>query len=431
MILLAFLSRTPVWLDEVQQLRGTRDKTVHQLLDWVLVNPGGVPLPYLTQKVFLDVFGYSTFVARVPAALFSILSGLAFGILCRQAEWPARRAALLLFLFVPLEFRYGIEARGYSQGLFFCVLSFCLLMRLQARVGARDAVLYWLTLALGLYSQPLSFLVAGSQGLWALFARASARFRVTILSAIAAAGLSFVPWVMLEREIQRQAGTMAAFWFSSDQISRLVLLRELAGDGYLCSIPLLLLAGAALRSAHLRPDMKWLFVTAAAAGIAGPIVTDALFNYFFAARQFIFAIPALVLLASAGAYDLWRKGQRIATAVLVAALTVGAVAKDYKQATRPTEDWEAAASAIVSKLQQGGCFLAAPPDQLVYYAFFRPVLRTRECAPAGSSEPIVTAMSPYTSPDEEKHLLEGLPAGFIRTDATVVGRIRIAVYRRR
>jgi uncharacterized membrane protein len=430
-ILLSVLSWTPIWLDEVQQLRGTRDKTVRELLDWVFVNPGGVPLAYLTQKVFLDVFGYSTFVARLPAALFSILGGFAFGILCRQVDWPAPRAALLLFLFVPLEFRYGLEARGYSQGLFFCVLSFCLLMRLRSRVGARDLVLYWLSLVLGLYSQPLSFLIAGGQGLWALFSQAGARFKVTILSAIGAAGLSFVPWVILEREIQRRAGTMDAFWFSSEQISGFVLLRELAGDGYLCSIPLLVLAVVAIRSAYLRPDMKGLFLTAAIAGFAGPIVADASFHYFFAARQFLFGIPALVLLASAGAYDLWRKGQRIITVVLVAALSAGAVAKDYKQATKPTEDWEAAAATVADKLQQGGCFLAAPPDQLVYYAFFRPALRARVCAPGRSAEPIVTAMSPYTSQVDEKHLLESLPVGFVRSDATLVGRIRIAVYRRR
>lgn len=430
-ILFTVLSRTPIWLDELLQLRGTRDHTFAETLQWAFQNAGGVPLPYLTQKLVLDAFGYSTFVARLPAAVFSILSGAAFLVLSWQMKLPAPRVALLIFLFVPLQFRYGTEARGYSGGLFFCVASFCMLMRLRTRVDARYVILYWLSLVLGLYSQPLSFLIAAGQGAWALVSQAGVRFKLTVAAAIGAAGLSFLPWVLVERHLQSQFGTMGAFWFSADQLSRFAFVRELAGDGYLCSIPLLLLAAAGLRSGSMQPVVRSLLAATALAGLAGPMLTDALANYFFASRQLIFAIPPLAALASVGAYDLWRNGQRLVSAVLVTALTVGATMRDYRQATTPVEDWEAAADAIVHRLQQNGCVQPAPPDHINFYAFFRPGLRPRECTPATYADRIVTVTSPYTGPDDTRALLDTLLPRYVKTDETVVSRFRIAVYERR
>jgi hypothetical protein len=294
-----------------------------------------------------------------------------------------------------------------------------------------DTLLYWLSLVLGLYSQPLSFLIAVGQGLWAVFSGGGMRFKLTIVGALGAAGLSFVPWLLREREVQQQARTMAAFWFSSGQISGSVLLRELVGDGYWCSIPLLLLAAAALRSTSLSRDAKWLFAGTALAGLAGPIGADALSNYFFAARQLIFAVAPLLALASSGAYELWRRGQRIVAATLLGAFTASAVSKDYKQVTIPKEDWQSAAETISSKLPPNGCFLAAPPDQLDFYAFFRPSLRFQTCTSGRTGEWIVAAISPYATHDQEERLVAGLPSGFVRTQSLASGRIRIAVYRRR
>ena len=211
----------------------------------------------------------------------------------------------------------------------------------------------------------------------------------------------------------------------------MVFLRELAGDGYLCSIPLLILATAAFWSDCLQPGTRWLLVTTAVAGLAGPILTDALFNYFFASRQFIFAIPSLVILASVGAYDLWRKGRRVVTVALVTALTVGAAAKDYKQATQPVEDWQAAANAIARRLQPDGCFLAVPAGDLDFYAFFRPALRSRACNPERYPAQVITATSPYTRSDDERHLLNSLLPRYAKTDESAVSRFRIAVYRLR
>lgn len=75
LVLTALAARTSLWVDEVLQLLGTRDEpTVVGLLKWVMVNPGGVPLGYLTQKAVIDVLGYSVFTARLPSILCAALA---------------------------------------------------------------------------------------------------------------------------------------------------------------------------------------------------------------------------------------------------------------------------------------------------------------------------------------------------------------------
>src|SRR5580700_8299177 len=81
---LVTLGWTPLWLDEVQQFGNTRHGTVPELLRWVQVNAGASPLPYLAQRAFVNVLGYSAFAARLPAALCSILSGCVFAALCSR-----------------------------------------------------------------------------------------------------------------------------------------------------------------------------------------------------------------------------------------------------------------------------------------------------------------------------------------------------------
>ena len=61
------LGRTPLWLDEIQQLDSARQRTIHQIIEWAKLNPAAVPLPYLIQQAFIAIFGFSTVVARAPA----------------------------------------------------------------------------------------------------------------------------------------------------------------------------------------------------------------------------------------------------------------------------------------------------------------------------------------------------------------------------
>jgi 4-amino-4-deoxy-L-arabinose transferase-like glycosyltransferase len=89
----------------------------------VQLNAGASPLPYLFQHVFSSWFGYSSFAARFPAALCSILSGAVFAAICPRFLDRGCWIALVLFLVLPLQLRYGLEGRVYSQGLLFSLLT--------------------------------------------------------------------------------------------------------------------------------------------------------------------------------------------------------------------------------------------------------------------------------------------------------------------
>src|ERR1022692_4470442 len=70
-LVFSVLGIAPLWFDELQQLAVGRE-SVAALLQWVQMNPGASPLPYLAQRAAVDLFGASAFVVRIPAALCSI-----------------------------------------------------------------------------------------------------------------------------------------------------------------------------------------------------------------------------------------------------------------------------------------------------------------------------------------------------------------------
>src|SRR5690242_10069270 len=73
-ILLACLPTKPFWLDEVLQLIGTTTRSWQAMIFHVQHNRGAVPLGYLTQWPFVLAAGPSPFWARLPSAIFSVLS---------------------------------------------------------------------------------------------------------------------------------------------------------------------------------------------------------------------------------------------------------------------------------------------------------------------------------------------------------------------
>ena len=285
----AALGFTPLWLDEVQQFGNTRHSSVRELMRWVQVNAGASPLPYLAQRAVVNLFGYSSFAARLPAALCSILCGAVFAALCFRFLNRSRWIGLVLFLALPLQFRYGLEARVYSQGLLFALLSMWLFLKLADRPSAWLAVLYGIAVAAGLYSQPLTCFVALAQ-------LADGRNRRYTVPAVGVAGLSFLPWYVLQHQAQAQYALIVKpiAFFSIRQITPLVLLHDLSGGGYVCTAAALVLAVVGVRFSQ-----KLLWYTLIAS-LAGPILMDVIFNYFFAERQLLFSMPALILLAAQG-----------------------------------------------------------------------------------------------------------------------------------
>jgi 4-amino-4-deoxy-L-arabinose transferase-like glycosyltransferase len=411
MIVLSSLSWTPLWLDEVQQLGNTRHSSVGELMRWVQVNAGASPLPYLLQRAVVDVLGYSAFAIRLPAALCSILSGVVFAALCFRFLDRGRWVGLVLFLVLPLQFRYGLEARVYSQGLLFALLSMWLYLRLRDRPSVGLAVLYGIAVTLGLYSQPLTIFVA----LAALAERRNLRYTVP---AVGAAVLAFLPWYVLQREAQIQYALMVKpiAFFSIHQITPLVLLHDLSGGGYACTAAVLVLAVIGLRFGQ-----KLLWYTLAVS-FAGPILMDVIFNYFFAERQLLFAMPALILLAALGV----QKSPRFLGCVLLGVFLISAAIKDIRQATVPKDELARTADAIAARLPSDACILTAPPEHVAFYSFLRPELEGRACGKDREHPEILAVTDSYTSSAERQSLVDSMSTHY---EAVPMGQFML--YRQR
>lgn len=374
-MVLGVLGVRPLWADELLQLSGAREGTWNALIRWAQVLPGGVPLPLALQKLSILLFGWSNWAVRLPAALFGIGSAVLFWKLAK-----GRLAAGAMFLAMPMLFRYSTEGRMYSEALFFVLLCWWAQAR-WVQVGAA---------VLAVYSSPFAL------------------FPLLAISPVAAivAGAALLPWWLVQRGVQAVQGSTAVYQFAWRQLNPLLLLREFTGGGYWCGVSLLALAVLGKRMEY-GPMLG--------ASLAGPVVADAVAGYFFAVRQWLFALPGLVLLADRGVRSRWGF---CALSVFLA----GAVAKDVRMTFFAAEDWGLAARAIRTEVGRGACLVVAPAEQLAYYSFYEPSLGARACG-AG---PAVLAVSPYTTAAEKRSALGGSQV----TKQVVVGTITLLSFQK-
>jgi mannosyltransferase len=401
-LVFAVLGITPLWLDELQQLVPGRE-SLGALLRWVQMNPGASPLPYLAQRAIVDLFGTSAFVVRIPAALCSIAGAAVFAVLCGRFGIRSPVRATALFLALPLQFRYALEARGYSLGLLCALASLLLFLRAREQGSLKAAAFYGVSVAVGLYSQPLTILPVFGALFWTIGDRkVSSRTKRLLLGAAALGVLSFVPWYWLQRQTQEAAGAMALYFFSWRQITPLGLLHELSGGGYVCSAALLVAAAVGLP--RLRD--RRLLACMGLATLGGPIAIDALVNYFFAARQLLFAAPVLAICAAAGTQRLFEERRGYAAlagyAVLATFFAAAAVA-DYRTATVPKDGFGAQAG-VLAHLPADACIAVAPPNHVAYYLILRPELERRICREPPDAAHVVAVMSPYSTLDQRAQL---------------------------
>lgn len=425
-VVFAVLGITPLWLDELQQLVEGRESVV-ALLRWVQLNPGGSPLPYLAQRAVVDLFGTSAFVARIPAALCSIAAAAVFAKLCARFGIHSPAWATALFLTLPLQFRYAIEARAYSQGLLCALVSLLLLLRALERGTAVAAAFYGVSVALGLYSQPLTILPVFGGLFWTIGERSvGSHSRRMVLAAASIGVISFVPWYWLQRQALEGAGTMALYFFSWRQVTPRVLLHEVSGGGYVASAALLLAAAIGLAKLPNRRLLACIVVAA----LGGAILVDDLVNYFFAARQFIFAAPALALCAAGGVEWLCEQGWRWAGYAVLLIFFGAAAVSDYHLATVPKDGFGAQAAAL-AHLPSNACVAIAPPNHALYYLFLRPELAQRICAEPPAMPHVFAVISPYCTSGERYQLSAWLDRDYDRAALLQAGPGEIIDYRRR
>lgn len=373
------------------------------MLRWAQSSPGGTPLNFLVQKWILDIFGLSSLTARLTAVLFGAASLWIFGRLAKEYLQQRYLIAITVFALLPQIFRYGWEARPYSQGMFFALLGFWYWLRLEQAPNRRDAIGFGLSVTGGLYSQVFSVFVALAAALWSLKSRRSI---APVWGAFLAGCAIYLPWFLAQRMSREATETMNSFSFAWQQITPQGFLRELSGGGYFCSIPLVV-AAAFGRDGRL----AWI----AGLCLVLPVIADATLGYFFAGRQLIFALPFLALLAVKGLERLPSK----AAVGLTTTLVIASVVSDIKEATRVREDWETPARYLASSAV--GCVYAWSPEQFQYFRIYEPKLK--QCDPTKLPDEFLYTTTRYSRPASP-------PPGYRQLRVERIGIAEIAHYRR-
>ena len=144
---------------------------------------------------------------------------------------------------------------------------------------------------------------------------------------------------------------------------------------------------------------------------------DAFAGYFVAARQFIWILPAAVVLA-AGAIDRYKPP----SVVLYALLGAVCIRQDVAFFTAPRENWDAAAAFLADQRQHGACVAVAPPESARLYAFFYPQLARETC----QAPRMALAITPFTTNEQRQRGIASLTSqGYIRQEEVVVGKSTI------
>lgn len=414
LIALALGGILPLWLDEIIQLRETRNTTPAQLFASLPNQPGSAPLGYLIQQTSLNITGYSARLARFPSALFVAGAVFVTGLIGMELglAWPWLAAGL--FALFPETLRYACESRVYSQALLFSTLATWAFIRLNRNPGWRPAALYGLILAAAIYTQPYAIFVGFAHLAWVVLKRKNEPIFLTA-AAVACAIAAFVPWYLLTRSHWSAglAGTDVHFVFSAK--TPLMLFREVAGAGYWGSGLLLILCALAAK----QRKMLGLLV---AIPILLALLADAVSGYFVAARQILWVLPAIALLAAMGIEHKPRIAQPVA--FLLAAVCLW---QNYRFFTGPRENFELAANTLAAEVTQGACLRYVPAADSYLYEFFRPELKNRNCP---ATRTVLTA-SPYTTTAAKHAAADALTtAGYRHESTRTVGQSEISAYSR-
>ena len=112
----------------------------------------------------------------------------------------------------------------------------------------------------------------------------------------------------------------------------------------------------------------------------------------------MFALPALIVLASLGFERLCQDNRRLPAYLLLAVFFLSALVKDFRLATVPKDDLARTADAIASRLPSYACVLTAPPGHMEFYAFLRPELEGRSCVKDQMYPEILAVTNSYSTP---------------------------------
>lgn len=143
-----------VWLDEVHTLNESNPKlSFQEVHETLLIAEPHPPLYFFIMNVFFNLFGYTTFVARLFSALIGITGIYAIYLLGK--ELFSKKVGIYSMILLSVNYfhiYYSQDARMYALLFFTTTLSFYFLTKLIKSPTIRNTVLFSLTSTLMIYS---------------------------------------------------------------------------------------------------------------------------------------------------------------------------------------------------------------------------------------------------------------------------------------
>ncbi len=396
LLLCALAPLRPLWLDELLQLSDTWHHSLTQTLNSVAHNPGGVPLAYLAENLFVNETGVPFYMAHAFSIVCAV-GGLA------SLIWLARllratggwRPVAPVYALLPISLRYAVEARQYGPALALSIAATALLAWLDQRPSWGKAFLYAVVLALGMYTQPYVAFVVAAHLVWA-WRQKCLRF---VFAGAAVGALLFLPWYLYARGFWLQAVKEAGYRSSLTWTTPLMMARELSGAGYLLTVALLVLAVRGYLRTEMPGSAKRLLLLWIVVPVPLVMLADSLFHYFFAIRQLLFIVPPLCVLAAEGLEALQKAWRPIVAVALLAAACV----YDFRWFAHSKEDWRLPAAAARRLVAPGTCALAAPNSAADLYRLYEPSLPF--CSAAAKEKVSVVLVTPYATHQDREAVM--------------------------
>ncbi|HMF77916.1 MAG TPA: hypothetical protein VK604_19830 [Bryobacteraceae bacterium] len=304
----------------------------------------------------------------------------------------------MFWLFL-LQLRYAMEAWPYSIALALTIWSTVAFLDLLEEPTALLASVYALFIVTGLYTQPYSLFVAAAHVLWLLSAAVvSGRHRNVVFltrSANVSAALLFLPWYLHVHDSWAKA--VPTVGHSSAVKIAEVIVKELVGGGYIGSAVVLTLAAVGIKVLYQSRTTVYLYVFWLVVPLLLTLIGNAIFGYFLAIRQMIFALGPLCLLATIGMEAI--AARRPKAVVWLSALLLGVcLFNDVRLFLKPREDWKTASFDLKHLSGNDTCLVFIPKSSLDLYRVFDPALADSNCMDhLRGQRTLVLAISPYAS----------------------------------
>ena len=412
LVLLAIVA-LPLRVDEILRLIASTQSSFAAVLGWVKQIPGAAPLGDFTQFCVAAIIGHSQITARIPSLVLAVASCYFLWRLAQQTALQQPLLAVVLFMLMPLQYRYASDARPFELGMLLLICATLTYLKLLDAPSIGRSLIYGVLLVACLYTDPFSYFPAVGYLLFlmAFIARASKRRAFWhALPATVVPPLLFLPYYFWAREFVNSGWLYGHDHVPYSPTVYVDVLRELSGggiSGYVLSSLLLVAAAIACwRSFQLsetalskRMALFSLF-GGALATIAAALVIDATYGTLFSPEQILWAIPSFCILAVA-AVDWLQQKSRIAALSLALLLLVLCVFRNTQLLLSPTENTQALEEGIRPQLTGDSCLVFVSQGlSPALFTFFDPELSGKQCFNFFHHR-VVLASHRYVRPDQQ------------------------------